>query len=122
MTTISNNIIIEEMKFFAYHGVLPQENIVGSVYKVSLNIKTDFTKAAISDNLEYTISYADIYDMTKEEMGQKSMLLENVAYRICNRLFCCFESIEEINITIYKENPPMGADCKNVGVNAVYRK
>ena len=110
------------MRFFAYHGVLPQENIVGANYKVSLNIKTDFTKAAITDELEGTISYADIYDVVKKEMQQNSKLLENLIYRISNKLFEAFCTIEMIEITIFKENPPMGADCKNVGVKAVFER
>lgn len=122
MKISSTNIIIEEMRFFAYHGVLPQENIVGANYKVSLNIKTDFTKAAITDELEGTISYADIYDVVKKEMQQNSKLLENLIYRISNKLFEAFCTIEMIEITIFKENPPMGADCKNVGVKAVFER
>lgn len=122
MDITSTYIIIEEMKFFAYHGVLPQENIVGAVYKVNLNIKTDFSEAAVTDNLEGTVSYADVYETVKKEMECKSKLLENLAYRISNRLFEVFQTIEEIEISIYKENPPMGAECKNVGVKAVFKR
>ena len=122
MKTASTNIIIEEMKFFAYHGVLPQENVVGAIYKVSLNIKTDFTRAALTDELDGTINYAEVYDTVKKEMEINSKLLENLAYRISDRLLDEFPTIEEIEISIYKENPPMGADCKNVGVRAVFKR
>lgn len=110
------------MKFFAYHGVIPQENVVGAIYKVGLNIKTDFSKAAITDELDGTISYADIYECVKQEMEVNSKLLENLIYRISERLFNDFCAIEEIEISVYKENPPMGADCKNVGVKAKFRR
>lgn len=122
MKIASTNIIIEEMKFFAYHGVLPQENVVGATYKVSLNIKTDFTRAALADELDGTINYAEVYETVKREMEINSKLLENLAYRISDRLFEDFQTIEEIEISIYKENPPMGADCKNVGIRAIFKR
>lgn len=120
MKAQSMNIILNEMKFYSYHGVLPQENTVGAEYKVSLDIETDFSEAAATDNLEGTINYAEIHEAVKEEMNIPAKLLEHLAYRISKRLFTDFTTIKSIEITIFKENPPMGADCKNVGVRVKY--
>ena len=120
MKAQSMNIILIEMKFYSYHGVLPQENTVGAEYKVSLDIETDFSEATATDNLEGTINYAEIHEAVKEEMNIPAKLLEHLAYRISKRLFADFPNIKSIEITILKENPPMGADCKNVGVKVKY--
>lgn len=120
MKAQSMNIILNEMKFYSYHGVLPQENTVGAEYKVSLDIETDFSEAAATDNLEGTINYAEIHEAVKEEMNIPAKLLEHLTYRISKRLFTDFPTIKSIEITIFKENPPMGADCKNVGVKVKY--
>lgn len=120
MKAQSMNIILNEMKFYSYHGVLPQESTVGAEYKVSLDIETDFSEAAATDNLEGTINYAEIHEAVKEEMNIPAKLLEHLAYRISKRLFTDFPTIKSIEITIFKENPPMGADCKNVGVKVKY--
>ena len=120
MKAQSMNIILKEMKFYSYHGVLPQENTVGAEYKVSLDIETDFSEATATDNLEGTINYAEIHEAVKEEMNIPAKLLEHLAYRISKRLFADFPNIKSIEITIFKENPPMGADCKNVGVKVKY--
>lgn len=120
MKAQSMNIILNEMKFYSYHGVLPQENTVGAEYKISLDIETDFSEAAATDNLEGTINYAEIHEAVKEEMNIPAKLLEHLAYRISKRLFTDFPTIKSIEITIFKENPPMGADCKNVGVRVKY--
>ena len=114
------NIILNEMKFYSYHGVMPQENTVGAEYKVSLNIETDFNEAAMTDNLDGTINYAEIHEAVKKEMSVPSKLLEHLAYRISKRLFDDFTAIKSIEITIFKENPPMGADCKEVGIKVKY--
>ena len=55
-------IRMEGMKFYAFHGVMPQENLVGANFYVDLKLKTDFTSAAQTDKLEGTVSYAEIYN------------------------------------------------------------
>ena len=48
----------------------------------------------------------------KRSYETPSRLLEHVCERIAERLFHDFPVIEEIDIRLYKENPPMGADCQ----------
>ncbi len=115
-------IRLENLKFFAFHGVLPQENSVGAHYTVNLRLKTDFSKAAETDELADTINYAEVFEATKEEMHIPSKLLEHVAYRIGKRIMNQFPSVEAVDISIYKENPPMGADCGNVGIETSYTR
>ena len=113
-------IRLEGLKIYAYHGVLPQENLVGAYYYIDLKLKTDFTHAAETDELEGTVSYADIFAAVKEEMAITSKLLEHVCQRIASRIFKDFPTIEAIDIRLSKENPPMGACAKSVGVEAHY--
>ncbi|MBM6883652.1 dihydroneopterin aldolase [Bacteroides caecigallinarum] len=120
MKAQSMNIILDGMKFYSFHGVMPQENTVGAEYKVSLDIETDFSIAAETDSLEGTINYAEIYEAVKHEMSIPSKLLEHLAYRISKRLFNDFPAIKSIGISIFKENPPMGAESKAVGIKVKY--
>lgn len=113
-------IRMEGMKFYAFHGVLPQENLVGAYYYLDLKLKTDFTYAAETDELEGTVSYADIFTAVKEEMAIPSKLLEHVCQRIASRIFKDYPTIETIDICLYKENPPMGACAQRIGVEAHY--
>ena len=113
-------IRLQGMQFYAYHGVLPQENLVGANFYVDLKLKTDFTRAAETDCLEGTVSYADIHAAVKEEMSIPSQLLEHVCQRIAHRLFHDFPSVESIDLSLYKENPPMGACAQRIGVEAHY--
>ena len=110
------------MKFYAFHGVLPQENLVGAYYYVDLKLKTDFTHAAETDEQEGTVSYADIFTVVQEEMAIPSKLLENVCQRIASRIFQDFPTIETIDIRLFKENPPMGACAQRIGVEVSYQR
>ena len=69
-----------------------------------------------TDEINGTISYADVFEVVKAEMAIPSRLLEHVAGRICQALFTRFPSAESIHLEILKENPPMGADCTGAGV------
>lgn len=72
--------------------------------------------AMVSDNVDDTLNYAEVYKIVDQEMGVPSQLLERVAYRIGDRLSRKFTSITSINIKLTKLNPPFGADCKGAGV------
>lgn len=109
-------IHLQGIKLYAYHGVDPQETAVGAYFTIDLKLKTDFSRAAYTDELTGTVSYADIFQSVKSEMQIPSRLLEHVCQRIAQRIFHDFPAIEAIDIKLYKENPPMGAQAKSVGV------
>ena len=109
-------ILLENLRFYAYHGVTPQETTVGNEYTVSLRLKTDIARAMESDDVTDTVNYAEIYQTVKEEMDIPSKLLEHVAGRIIRRLLDNFPTIEHIDLKLSKRNPPMGADIETAGV------
>lgn len=109
-------IHLENVLFFAHHGVSPQETVVGNEFSISLKLKVDFSAATATDDINDTISYADVYAALKQEMEIPSRLLEHVCGRMANRLFQEFATIEEIELKLSKRNPPMGADIESGGV------
>ena len=113
-------IRFDGLRIFAYHGVLPQENHVGAMYTINLRLATDFLEASQTDELSHTINYAEVFQAVRSEMQQPSKLLEHVVYRISKKLFSTFPAISAIEISLYKENPPMGAECQHIGVEATY--
>ena len=110
------------LKIYAMHGVLDQENLVGAEYSINTSLTTDFSTAAKKDDLNGTINYAEVYHLIKEEMAIPSKLLEHVAYRISQRLFEHFPTVTEIELSINKQNPPMGAQCEEVGIDVTYSR
>ena len=69
-----------------------------------------------TDELDGTISYAEVCDTVKAEMAKPSKLLEHVAGRICNALFHRFPTATAIHLELLKENPPMAAQCTGAGI------
>ena len=109
-------ICLDDLHFFAYHGVSPQENVVGNEYILSLRLGADITRAMETDDVTDTLNYAEVYRVLKEEMEIPSKLLEHVGGRLVRRLFREFPTLEHIDLKIAKRNPPMGADIASAGV------
>ncbi|MGN0310364.1 MAG: dihydroneopterin aldolase [Bacteroides sp.] len=109
-------ILLQNLHCHAYHGVAPQEQLVGNDFMINLRLTTDFSQAMQSDNVNDTVSYADVFMAVREEMNIPSKLLEHVAGRITTRLYHDFPSISAIELTLLKRNPPMNADIDAAGV------
>lgn len=116
MRIMQSYIILKDLRFYAYHGVGAQETQVGNEFVLDLRLRMDWARAIRSDDVNDTLSYAEVYEAVKDEMARPSRLLEHVAGRIARRLFQDFSSLEEIELRLVKRNPPMGADIEGAGV------
>lgn len=122
MKLSSSYILLQNLKFHAFHGVLPQERLAGNDYTVDMRIKYDVSGALTSDDVNDTLNYAEVFQLVAQEMAVPSALLERVAGRIGDRLFRRYPGIEEVELIIVKQNPPMGADCKGAGVEVRFER
>lgn len=111
-----SKIFLEDVKIYAYHGVLPEENIIGTYYILNAELHTDLWKAAETDDLNDTISYADINGIIHREMTTKSKLLEHVAGKIITKIHQSFPQISYIKLKITKTSPPMEGEMKGASI------
>jgi dihydroneopterin aldolase len=109
-------IILEGLEFYAYHGCFKEEQLIGGKYIVDLELSLDLSKAVISDNLEDTINYSEVYNITKLEMEKPSKLVEHIAGRIADRLFEAFSNLDGVVIKLSKMNPPVNGQMKSASV------
>lgn len=110
-------ILLKDLRFHAFHGVASQETRVGNTFIINLKMKINFIEAAQTDDVALTVSYADVYSILAQEMRTPSKLLEHVVYRLAKALFRHFDQIEALEISLEKNNPPMGADINSAGVS-----
>ena len=113
---MKNSIRLNNMKFYAFHGVMEQEKKAGNTFIVNLELFTDLSKASETDELSDTINYAEIYDIVKTEMEIPSNLLEHVAGRILRKIKQQFPVIEKIKICLSKEKPPVAGEIESAAV------
>ena len=108
--------MLKEVRFHAYHGVMPQERKVGGDFTVSLRVGIDLSRPVASDDVADTLNYATLYKVVKREMMIPSQLLEHVGGRIGEAVLDAFPQAVSVDLTLMKLNPPMGADSKGAGV------
>ncbi len=116
MRIAQSYIHLNNLHFYAYHGVLPQEQVVGGDYSVSLRVAVDVAAAVEHDVVDVTLNYATLYEVVKREMLIPSALLEHVAGRIGQAVMDAFPRVTAVDLTVVKCNPPMGAVCDGAGV------
>lgn len=105
------------MEFFGYHGVLPEENKLGQRFTVHLILELDLSKAGASDDLNETVNYAEVYEITKEIVeGKLYKLIEKVAEELAAALLNHFSKIEVCTVKITKPNPPIRGHYESVSV------
>lgn len=100
-------IELEGMEFKAYHGCLEQEKVRGNSFTVDFRGELDLSAAAVSDNLNDTLNYADIYEIVVDEMSVPSELLENVAGRIVKTIERRFPQLLRFSVRVSKKRPPV---------------
>ena len=102
-----DRIVLEGMRFYGFHGVNPEERVLGQEYLVDLTVEMDLSRAGRSDRLEDTISYAHIYRAVKEVMeGEPRNLLEAAAQSIADRVLADFP-VELVAVRVKKPHPPI---------------
>lgn len=113
---MTTKIELEAMKFYAYHGVMPQEKKVGNNFVVNLVLTASLEQAVRSDELDDTINYAAVYDVVKEQMEIPSKLIEHAAGRILQALKEHFPQLTAVELKLAKLNPPFGGDVYSAAV------
>lgn len=109
-------IRLKNVRIHSNHGCLKEEMLIGSDYRVDLEITTDLSQPSISDELGETVDYVQLNNIIKEEMSVRSNLLEHVAKRISDRIFEEIPQVMEIDVEVAKINPPIGGDVESVSV------
>ena len=116
MKVESSYIFLRNVRFHAFHGVLPQERQVGGDFLVNLRVDYPVEKAMESDEVGDTLNYATLFDLVKREIQIPSQLLEHVAGRIAKAIMADFPAVTSIDLELTKLNPPMGADSDGAGI------
>lgn len=111
-----SRIHLKNIRVFANHGCLSEEEKIGSDYIVNLSVDAHLLDAAQSDDLEDTVDYVSLNKIVKEEMAKRSKLLENVGYRIIERILADHTEVTYVTVTVSKVNPPIGGDVEAVSV------
>lgn len=99
---------LEGAPFYAYHGVFEEENKLGNLFIVDIELSYSFQQAMLEDKLEATVDYVKLYEIISVRMAKPVKLLEHVAHLIIQDTTETFPEIRSMAVTIKKQQPAVG--------------
>jgi len=118
-----DKIYINRMEFYGYHGVFPEENRLGQRFAVDIAVSLDLKKAGETDELEHSVNYAELYQISKDIVeGPPYKLVEAVAENIAALVLKRFGLISEVTVKVIKPDPPIPGHYNSVAVEITRRR
>jgi 7,8-dihydroneopterin aldolase/epimerase/oxygenase len=104
----TDEILLEGMRFYAYHGVNPEEQALGQRFAVDVVLVVDLRRAGQSDELAHTVSYSAVYKVVRGIVeGEPRQLIEAVAEDIAATILTEFPLVARVTVTVRKPEVPM---------------
>ena len=110
-------IYLNRARFYAYHGCLEEEGVVGGDYVVDVVVEFDLSLVEKSRALKDTVDYMEVFSCVKKEMKKPAKLLETLLERTASSLKKIHPSITSVDVKIEKTNPPVGGDVGSVAIS-----
>ncbi len=120
-----DEIRIEMLEVYAYHGVFPAEKRKGQTFMVNATLYTDIRKSAREDNLELSTNYSDVCHFITEWMQEKKYdLIETVAEGLAQAILLKYDLISKVDLEIRKPEAPIELPfgCVSVKISRSWHK
>lgn len=112
-----DEIRIEGLKVYAYHGVFPEENENGQHFYLNAVLCMDTRKAGKTDELADSTHYGLVCEEMARAMKEHCFhLLERAAEYVAEQVLRTFPLIREIEVEICKPEAPIALPFSNVSV------
>lgn len=98
-------INLNNLSFFAHHGVHEEERILGNTFIV--NVSLSFNHGEKISALEQTVNYVSVYHIIKQRMSIPTALLETLTQELGQEIYAFDNRIKSISISIEKKDPPI---------------
>ena len=115
-------IALENMRFFAYHGVYPWEAEAGHEFSVDLIMETDISAAGRSDQIEDTVDYGKAYENVKAVMSERVNLLETLVSRIGKLTLHSLPQVKAVTVRVSKYMPKAGGPLDRTWVEETFTR
>jgi len=111
-------IWVEDMRFFACHGLLPEEARAPQLFSVDVDIWLDSDRAGATGALAATVDYRTVWKTAHDVMtGPREELLERLCWRIAEGLDR--RPAARIRVRVRKLAPPLLGPAAEVGAEVV---
>ena len=112
-----DEIHIENLEFYARHGVFPEETKLGQKFIISLVMYTNTRGAGEKDDLELSVDYGAVSHFITEYMQKNTFkLIEAAAENLARELLLRYPLLEGVDLELKKPWAPVGLPLEYVSV------
>ncbi len=112
-----DEINIDGLEVYAYHGVLPEEKERGQFFYVNAVLFTDMRCAGMTDDLNHATDYGVVCNFIDKFMKEHTYnLIETVAEQLAQALLLEFRKIASLRLEIRKPSAPIELVFDSVSV------
>jgi len=109
-------IHLRGLEFFSYHGVLPEEQVLGQRFLIDIDLFSDLQRAGSSDQVEDTIHYGEVYQVIRTCVTEgRYLLIERLAEEIAQRVLREF-ACASVRVEVHKPQAPVPGIFRDVSV------
>ena len=102
-----DKIILEGMEFYGYHGILPEERVLGQRFIVDVELYLDLRQAGETGDLNCTVDYSRVYKLVESIVcGNPVQLIESLAEAIAASILERFP-VAGTMVRVKKSQPPV---------------
>ncbi len=113
-------IRLKNAVFYAYHGVLQDEQNIGAKFEVDVDLFCELSEARRSDNLVDTVNYEQVYALMKKIVTEKKyFLIESLAHSIGEGILEKFSRVKKAVVRVRKPSAPVHGILDTVEVEIV---
>jgi dihydroneopterin aldolase len=103
-----DRLLLEDVRFYGYHGVTKAEQVTGVWFSVDVELALDLAPAALSDDLASTVDYGRIAQRIVElGAGGRVNLLERLASLMAESLLREYPT-RQVRVKVRKLTAPLG--------------
>ena len=118
-----DKILMENLSFYGYHGVLPEERTLGQTFLIDAVLSLSLRQAGQTDDLRFTADYGAVYARIREIVTtERFALIEALAERICREIFDFCPLVRTVRLRVRKPRAPVAGSFDAFGVELVRRR
>jgi len=112
-----DEIRIDNLEVYAYHGVFPEENEKGQPFFVNAVLYTDTRAAGLADELTLSTHYGEVcHTITRWMQEHTCKLIETVAENVAQEILLQYPLVKAVDLEIRKPEAPIGLPFESVSV------
>lgn len=112
-----DQIIIDNLKIYAHHGVYWEENEKGQNFYVNAVLETDTRMAGITDDLDLSTNYGEVCTFLNHFLKANTYsLIETVAEKATEALLRRFPLVRRVTLEVRKPEAPIPLPFASVSV------